>query len=82
VCPDFVIELLSYSDEESVLKLKMNEWMENGCSLAWLINPLKKETIIYRKKKSQNVLFEEVLSGEDVLPGFTLDLNSIFSIDY
>jgi Uma2 family endonuclease len=82
VCPDFVIELLSYSDEESALKSKMNEWMENGCSLAWLINPLKKETVIYRKKRQSEVVsFDQVLSGENVLPGFVLDLKPIFSVD-
>jgi Uma2 family endonuclease len=83
ICPDFVIELLSYSDEESVLKVKMDEWMHNGCSLAWLVNPIKKETIIYRKKKQYEIVsFDQELSGEDVLPGFTLNLNSVFLTEY
>ncbi len=83
ICPDFVIELLSYSDDEATLKLKMDEWMENGCALAWLINPVKRQTIIYRKKmQTETVRFDQLLSGEDELPGFMLDLNAIFFDDY
>ncbi|HMV79083.1 MAG TPA: Uma2 family endonuclease [Leptospiraceae bacterium] len=52
ICPDFLIELLSESDELGQTQLKMNEWMENGCSLAWLIDPFQKKTIVYRKGKS------------------------------
>lgn len=79
LCPDFLIELLSESDELGQTQLKMNEWMENGCSLAWLIDPFQKKTMIYRKGKPAEEVngFDRVLSGEDVLPEFELPLEKI-----
>lgn len=77
VCPDFVIELKSKSDNYKLLSSKMQKWIENGCSLAWLINPDNKTTFIYRKNGSIDKVedFENTLSGEDVLPGFELKLS-------
>lgn len=80
VCPDFVIELLSKTDDERFTQEKMKEWIDNGCGLAWMINSQKKETTVYRKNGSVEVkAFHEILDGEDVLPGFTLDLGKIFT---
>jgi len=80
LCPDFVIELLSESDDVRTLREKMKEWMANGCRLAWMINPYKKETTIYRQRGETEIKpSHEVLSGEDVLPGFTLDLSKLFT---
>ena len=80
ICPDFVIELLSESDHEWALQKKMEEWMDNGCRLAWMINPEKKETMIYRSKgETETKPFHEALNGEDVLPGFTINLTKIFT---
>jgi Uma2 family endonuclease len=82
ICPDFVIELLSESDQEWALHKKMKEWMENGCRLAWMINPEKKETTIYRSNGETEIKpFHEALHGEDVLPGFMLNLSQIFTGD-
>jgi Uma2 family endonuclease len=79
VCPDFVIELRSESDERKLLEDKMEEWMENGCKLGWLIDPKKKETVVYRSgMKKRIVAFGVTLDGEDVLPGFRIHLGSIF----
>ncbi|HUM47898.1 MAG TPA: Uma2 family endonuclease [Chitinophagales bacterium] len=64
----------SPSDSLKQLKAKMIEWMENGCRLAWLVNPEDQQVIIYRKDGSiEKKSFNEVISGEDVLPGFELD---------
>lgn len=80
ICPDFVIELLSETDSEPTLQEKMKEWVDNGCQLAWWINPKKKETSIYRTTGETEIrLFHETLSGEDVLPGFELKLDGIFN---
>lgn len=80
ICPDFVIELLSESDRQRTLHKKMEEWLSNGCRLAWMINPYKKETTIYRQQREAEIRrIHEVLSGEDVLPGFTLDLSKLFT---
>ncbi|MEO6845537.1 MAG: Uma2 family endonuclease [Ginsengibacter sp.] len=77
VCPDFVIELKSPSDNLKYLKNKMHKWIENGCTLAWLINPESKTVFIYRKDGTVDKVsgFDKTLSGEDVLPGFKLNLS-------
>ncbi len=79
ICPDFVVELRSESDHLKKLKDKMMEWMANGCLLAWLIDPLEEKAYIYRPNKEIEEIgsFNEKLSGEDVLPGFELDLSEL-----
>ncbi|GMT49107.1 MAG: hypothetical protein IEMM0008_0646 [bacterium] len=79
MCPDFVGELRSESDSLNKLKDKMEEWMDNGCRLAWLIDPLEEKAYIYRPNRVIEELssFDEKLSGEDVLPNFELDLNEL-----
>ncbi len=79
VCPDFVVELRSESDSLNKLKDKMEEWMDNGCRLAWLIDPLEEKAYIYRPNKDIEVIssFDAKLSGEDVLPNFELDLKEL-----
>ncbi len=76
ICPDFVIELKSESDSLKYLKSKMIEWIENGCRLGFLIIPEQKKASIYRPGKPiEEKPFTEKLSGEEVLPGFELDLS-------
>lgn len=79
ICPDFVIELASESDSVEDLRAKMQEYMENGCRLGWLILPKTREVEIYRHDRPPELgSFATLLSGEDLLPGFTLDLQTIF----
>jgi Uma2 family endonuclease len=78
LCPDFVIELISASDNEAEAKIKMtDDWLANGCRLAWLINPFEQTAYIYRPniEVEQIVGFDKKLSGEGVLPNFELDLS-------
>jgi Uma2 family endonuclease len=78
LAPDFVIELRSQSDSLKKLQQKMREYQDNGVRLGWLINPQDKQVEIYRLEQEVEVLAApQTLSGEDVLPGFTLDLRSI-----
>jgi Uma2 family endonuclease len=81
VCPDFVIELKSKSDNLKMLSNKMGKWIKNGCSLAWLINPEDKTVFIYRKDGTIDKIagFNNVVSGEDVLPGFELNVSILNS---
>jgi Uma2 family endonuclease len=78
--PDFVIELRSSkSDSLSKLQEKMREYRDNGVRLGWLINPQQQQVEIYRLGKEVEVIeLTATLSGENVLPGFVLDLGSIF----
>lgn len=76
VCPEFVIELLSATDllKGAITKMK-DVWLANGCRLAWLIDPKTQTTHIFRANgEIQIVGFDKPLSGEDVLPQFTLSL--------
>ena len=75
ICPDFVIELRSRTDSLSQLQEKMQEYLDSGLSLGWLIDPQNQQVAIYRQNHpSENVSLPATLSGEDVLPGFTLEL--------
>ncbi|PZO19497.1 MAG: hypothetical protein DCF25_08385 [Leptolyngbya foveolarum] len=80
ICPDFVIELRSASDALKPLQEKMKEYMDNGASLGWLIDPKSKQVEIYRiRKKAEALSMPTELSGEAVLPGFVLDLRQIWT---
>ena len=80
LCPDFVIELVSPSDSLKKTQEKMQEYMENGCRLGWLINRKKREVEIYRPGQDVEVLQSPLtLSGENVLPGFVLNLQKIWN---
>jgi Uma2 family endonuclease len=83
IAPDFVIELVSPSDLKNQryedLQAKMQEYLNNGVRLGWLIEPEAKTVEVYRSGQSVEILNNpSTLSGEDVLPGFSLDLTEIF----
>ncbi|MEO0014649.1 MAG: hypothetical protein RLZZ535_3038 [Cyanobacteriota bacterium] len=83
LAPDFVIELVSPSDLKNQryedLQAKMQEYIDNGVQLGWLIEPAAKIVEIYRTGKQVEVLNNpQTLLGENVLPGFVLDLGEIF----
>jgi Uma2 family endonuclease len=84
IAPDFVIELVSPSDLKNQryedLQAKMQEYLDNGVRLGWLIEPSAKTVEIYRQDKQVEVLNNpQTVPGEDILPGFVLDLSEIFS---
>ena len=79
LAPDFVIELLSPSDSLKTTQKKMSEYKNNGVRLGWLINRKNRQVEIYRIGKQVEILDNpDSLSGEDVLPGFVLDLQMIW----
>jgi Uma2 family endonuclease len=79
VVPDFVIELRSKTDSVKDVRAKMEEYRRVGVRLGWLIDPQKRQVEIYRPDRDVEILEAPTsLSGEDVLPGFVLDLRSIF----
>ena len=76
ICPDFVIELRSRSDRLKPLQSKMQEYLASGLRLGWLINPKDKQVEIYRMGQEVEVVeMPVVLSGEEVLPGFRLEVS-------
>ncbi len=79
IAPDFVIELRPKSDRLKNLKSKMEEYIENGVRLGWLVDPYEKRVHIYRIDKTVEVLENpKTVSGEDVLKDFELDLTEIW----
>lgn len=79
ICPDFVVELMSPSDSLKETQDKMQEYRDNGARLGWLINRKSRKVEIYRQGTEVEVLESPTtLSGEDVLPGFVLNLDSIW----
>jgi Uma2 family endonuclease len=76
ICPEFVIEVRSKSDEIWDLKKKMKAWIRNGAKLAWLIDPIEKLTIIYHQNFNEDVVtgFDKTLTATAPVEGFKLDL--------
>lgn len=79
ICPDFVIEIMSPSDNLLSSEKKMHDWINNGCRLTWLICPDDEIVKIYSPNKPLSEIygFDKTVSGEEVLPGFILDLSLI-----
>lgn len=77
--PDFVIELMSPTDELRDLQQKMLEYLECGVKLAWLIDPDRRQVEIYRQDAAKEILTNPVtLSGEGILPGLVVELSEIW----
>ena len=76
LCPDFIIEIKSPSDRTKTLQAKMEQWLRNGVRLGFLIDTETETAYIYRPGLAVETVqsFDNKLSGEDVLPGFQLDL--------
>lgn len=79
LCPDFVIELRSPTDRLSVLREKMQEYLDNGAQLGLLLEPEQRRVYVYRAgAEVEELTGPETVSAEPVLPGFTLDLREIW----
>lgn len=79
LCPDFVVELRSKSDNMEPLREKMREYIANGSCLGWLIDRKNQKVEIYRQNGDVEILDNSrTLSGEDLLPGFVLDLTDVW----
>lgn len=79
IAPDFVLELLSPSDTLPASQTKMQEYINNGVQLAWLIEHKTRTVQIYRPGQPVQTLNNpSQLSGEDILPGFTLDMSPVW----
>ncbi len=79
ICPDFVVELRSATDSLEKLRAKMRLYVKNGAGLGWLLDRKNRQVEISRQGREVEILdAPQTLSGEDVLPGFVLDLTDIF----
>jgi Uma2 family endonuclease len=79
LCPDFVAELRSRSDALAALQAKLQEYIDNGARLGWLIDPLERKVYVYRPQAQAQCLEDPgTISGDPVLPGFVLDLSRLW----
>ncbi len=79
LCPDFVVELMSPNDSLNKTRKKLEEYIENGAKLGWLINRKQRQIEIYRPQQQPEILTNpDIVSGEDILPDFSLDLSTIW----
>lgn len=78
ICPDFVVELRSKTDALKPLQEKMQEYIDNGAKLGWLIDRQNQRVEIYRISQPIEIITSpSSLSGENILPNFTLALKEI-----
>jgi Uma2 family endonuclease len=79
LCPDFVVELRSPTDRLADLQEKMQEYLDNGARLGWLIDPLEKRVYIYHPDQPVEVWDDPpAVSGDPVLPGFILHVRELW----
>jgi Uma2 family endonuclease len=78
--PAFVIELLSPSDSLPEAKRKMELWIANGARLAWLVDPYRRNVLVYEPDQPPRAETGEKCAGSGPIEGFMLDLNSVWSL--
>ncbi len=79
ICPDFVIELRSKTDTLKSLQVKIQEYIDNGASLGWLIDRQQRKVYVYRPNRETEILDNpESVSGDPELPGFVLQMAKIW----
>ena len=80
IAPEFVLELRSPTDRKKEVIKKMEMYMQNGCKLGWLIDPLDLDYMVFKPEaqvETHELSSETEISGEDVLPGFVLKWREI-----
>lgn len=79
LCPDFVAELRSRTDSLKTLQAKMQEYIDNGAQLGWLLDPVERRVHIYRPDAVVEILDDpQSVSGAPLLSGFTLDVRPLW----
>jgi Uma2 family endonuclease len=82
LCPDFAIELRSPTDNLRAVLDKMQEYLDNGAQLGWLLDPLTQRVHVYRPQRLPEILeAPSTVSADPLLPGFVLDLRKIWEPD-
>jgi Uma2 family endonuclease len=78
IAPDLVVEVISPSEREREVKNKTQQWLGFGVRLVWLVKPKSRTVEIHRVNKAQVLTVNEILSGEEVVPGFEISVTTIF----
>ncbi len=79
--PDLAIEVLSPHDRLGEVYGKVADYLSAGCRLVWVVNPVREEVSVFRSPFSPRVIAsDEALDGEEILPGFSVKVSTIFEI--
>jgi Uma2 family endonuclease len=78
--PDLAVEVISESNTVNEMTRKRGEYFKAGVALLWFVDPKRRTVSVYTDPENQHVLNEaQTLAGEPVLPGFTLEIKSLFT---
>lgn len=78
--PDLAVEVLSESNTRAEMEIKRREYFGSGARLVWEFDPDARTVAVYTSPDNPQVLdHTKVLDGGHVLPGFTMDLGSLFA---
>jgi Uma2 family endonuclease len=77
--PDAAAEVISPNDRMSEVDDKVQQWLDAGCHLVWVINPRRREVIVYSHVAKPVILTEDdILDAQDVVPGFRMAVKDLF----
>jgi Uma2 family endonuclease len=77
--PDLAVEVVSPGDRASEVTAKVQDWLSAGCRMVWVVDPEVASVTVYRGRNQIAILgSSDVLNGEDVLPGFSVPVGSLF----
>ncbi len=77
--PDVVVEVVSPSDRAKDVNDKVQEWLDSGAQVVWLATPFNRQVTVYRRGVRPRLLTDgDLLDGEDVLPGFSVEVSRLF----
>lgn len=79
LCPAFVIELVSKTDRRPAIKAKMQDWIDNGAQVAWLIDPYKKSVVVYEPGKKPVTKSDQIIYGTGPIEGFFFNTADVWS---
>ena len=77
--PDLAVEVISPSDTYTEVAEKVDEWLEAGCAMVWVVNPRRETVKAYRSPEDITVLRgDDILDGSDVIEGFQCQVRDLF----
>jgi Uma2 family endonuclease len=77
--PDLAVEVLSPNDRAGEVLAKIQKWLKAGCRMVWLVDPITQSVTVYHEHRNAEILGkEEVISGDDLLPGFSVPVAEFF----
>ncbi len=77
--PDIAVEVLSPSDSHLDVEEKIEQWLQAGAALVWVVNPRGRSVTVYRSGRDPRILREnDVLTGEEVCAGFSVKVAELF----